>query len=419
VKVFRLDLAPERVHRLVDDLGRVIGANLVHPAIVVARAAGIAGVSAYLVQDFVDAESLDIKVRDRGPAQPVDALRAAAGLAAALDVAAEAGVLHGALHPRDVYLAPGAARLTGLGVTRALERAGAPVPVRRPYTAPERAAGRPWDHRADIFSLAVLIHELLWGRRPMAMGDQVAAMLTDVEGANPVLLGRTFARAMAEEPADRFDSALAFVAALQHALSGAASRSQASLDFPRRPQGIIEAARRADVPLVPRFADGALHGLELRGAQTPQCLDVTAPLHALSPSSRTLSPFTILVAAVMISPAVFGAGFWYGNRGVLPTALSETSPTSTAAVTVATSSDAPPTREAPIASAASLQVESRPTGARVIVDNRVVGTTPLVLDQVAPGAHVVGLELDGYGRWTASVRLVAGERGRVAASLGR
>jgi hypothetical protein len=67
----------------------------------------------------------------------------------------------------------------------------------------------------------------------------------------------------------------------------------------------------------------------------------------------------------------------------------------------------------------ALVVESRPSGARVFIDNKLSGTTPLSLATVRAGEHAVRLEHDGYRRWTTQVRVVAGERGRVAASLER
>jgi hypothetical protein len=66
-----------------------------------------------------------------------------------------------------------------------------------------------------------------------------------------------------------------------------------------------------------------------------------------------------------------------------------------------------------------LVVESKPSGARVYVDNKLVGTTPLSVRNVAAGSHAVRLERDGYRRWSASVRVAAAERSRVTASLER
>jgi hypothetical protein len=64
-----------------------------------------------------------------------------------------------------------------------------------------------------------------------------------------------------------------------------------------------------------------------------------------------------------------------------------------------------------------LRVDSRPRGARVFLDNKPVGTTPLVLPAIRPGSHAVRLEMEGYHRWSTSVSVDAGGRSRVAASL--
>ena len=217
VKLFNLDLPPERGHQLVAELELLVAADLTHPALASALATGISGVSAFLVQDYVAADSLDLAVREYGPAPAGNALRVAAQLAGALDFAAAAQLTHGALHPRDVLLSSDDTRLTGLGVTRALERVGVVAPVRRPYTAPERIAGSDWDRRADVFSLAALMHELMWGRRVSGLGARAAEKLTEIAGASLPALRDVFAQALAENPADRFETALEFADALKNA----------------------------------------------------------------------------------------------------------------------------------------------------------------------------------------------------------
>ena len=67
----------------------------------------------------------------------------------------------------------------------------------------------------------------------------------------------------------------------------------------------------------------------------------------------------------------------------------------------------------------ALVVDSRPSGARVFVDGKAAGTTPLEVGSVDAGSHALRLELDGYQRWTSAIRVVAGERNRVTASLER
>ena len=79
---------PSACHQLVAEFERLIAADLTHPALAAPLATGITGVSAYLAQDYVAADSLDLAVREYGPAPPADALRVAAQLAGALDFAA-------------------------------------------------------------------------------------------------------------------------------------------------------------------------------------------------------------------------------------------------------------------------------------------------------------------------------------------
>ena len=217
VKLFNLDLPPEKGHQLVAEFERLIAADLTHPALASPLATGITGVSAFLAQDYVAAESLDLSVREYGPAPPAEALRVAAQLAGALDFAAVVNISHGALHPRDVLMSSDDTRLTGMGVAHALETVGVTAPVRRPYSPPERIAGAAWNRRADVFSLAALIHELLWARRVSGTGPRAAESLTEIEGGDLDRLRATFGRALAESADDRYETALEFAEALKEA----------------------------------------------------------------------------------------------------------------------------------------------------------------------------------------------------------
>jgi hypothetical protein len=66
-----------------------------------------------------------------------------------------------------------------------------------------------------------------------------------------------------------------------------------------------------------------------------------------------------------------------------------------------------------------LVVESRPPGAKVFVDGRLVGTTPTSLAGLAAGEHAVRLEHEGYRNWSSSIRIDGSEPNRVTASLER
>lgn len=556
VKLFKLDLPPERGHQLVAECERLIAADLTHPALAAPLATGISGVSAFLAQDYVAADSLDLAVREYGPAPAGNALRVAAQLAGALDFAAAVQITHGALHPRDVLLSSDDTRLTGLGVTRALERIGVVAPVRRPYTAPERIAGGEWDRRADVFSLAALMHELMWGRRVSGLGAQAAESLSEIPGADPAALRAAFARALAEDPDERFETALEFAEALR-----AACPDIEIAPAPAPPPAPKRRAARAEVePRLP--LDEELDQPQLQpqvvaqafkpAEAEPEILRFDAPTpipaglitghdpDALSALEVTRTAIWPLVLALGVGIAIgFAGGFFAGSREQTPAApaVAATAPPAASAGREFTEAAVPaapaksevgnqksaaevPKPEAPKAAAPSLQseasnlkspaagpgrllvrsrpagarvfvdgtergvtpaairdlargahrvritqdgyaaeerrivistrrpaqtmtvalaktrggaaapppaarytgalaVDSRPAGAKVFVDGKLVGTTPIALKDVPAGSHAIRLEHDGYRRWSSSVRVVASEQNRVTASLER
>jgi serine/threonine protein kinase len=233
IKSFPLDITPEQAAALAGEFTRLAGLNLSHPSIVAPLFAGADGATTYVVMDYFVADSLDVALKQYGPAPVPDALRLVGQLAGALDFAAAVGVHHGALHPRDVLVAPHDVRLTGLGIAAAVEGVGQRVPARRPYAAPERLEAGTWGAPADVFSLACLTLELLTGRRPSGQGAAGAADLGDIQAANPAALTEVFVRATSPRVDLRYQSALAFAAALKHALTGDPLASAE----PERPRG--------------------------------------------------------------------------------------------------------------------------------------------------------------------------------------
>ena len=110
-----------------------------------------------------------------------------------------------------------------------------------------------WDRRADIFSLAVLVHEWLWAKRVTGLGRQAADALTALPGADLAALRHVFMRALADKLDDRFNTARQFAEELTHALA-ATSRpkphvsSRRPLTEPRLPlEGSAESVKPAEV----------------------------------------------------------------------------------------------------------------------------------------------------------------------------
>jgi hypothetical protein len=219
VKAFRLDATPEQARALADELARLPSLDLKDPAIVVPLGAGVEGASAYLAEEYVAAESLDVAMRHYAPAPLDKVLPFLDQLASGIDSAHAAGIAHGALHPRDILVTPDQARATGFGVAAALERTGLRAPVRRPYTAPERIAGARWGAEADVFSLAAIGYELLTGRRVAGPSDEAGPLFADSDAAARVAgIQEVFRNALAEDPSQRYGSARAFTGALRSLL---------------------------------------------------------------------------------------------------------------------------------------------------------------------------------------------------------
>jgi serine/threonine protein kinase len=222
VKVFRLDVTPEQASALADELTRATEAGLFHPSIVEPVAAGMEGTVAYRAEEYVAAESLDVAMRHYAPAGLDKVLPFISQLASAIDFARAAGVGHGALHPRDIFVTPDEARATGFGVVDALDRLGLRAPVRRPYSPPERIAGNAWSTPADVFSLGVIAFELLTSRRPSGLGEQMGPLTGATLGDRVDAIREVLAKAMHELPAERYATAGAFAGALA-AAGGAAA----------------------------------------------------------------------------------------------------------------------------------------------------------------------------------------------------
>ena len=234
VKAFRLDLVPEDVARLAEAIRRLAAASPSHPSLVPAVDGGLEGATAFLAMDYVAGETLDVAFRHLAPAPLDRALPVLTQIADALEAGWAAGLGHGALHPRDVFLTAGAddVRVTGVGVVPALEATGVKAPVRRPYTAPERAAGEPWDVRADVYSLGAIAHELLTRRRPAGPGEQDGALATGLTPEQRVHVRKILSAALSERPEYRFATPKAFAEAL-----AAVARGEAPV-LPPEPEAI-------------------------------------------------------------------------------------------------------------------------------------------------------------------------------------
>ena len=143
--------------------------TVTHPAV-----AQIHGVESWrgrpcLVIEFLVGGTLEDRLRD-GPLAPAEAVSVVARLADALAALHEKGVLHGDIKPSNIgFTAEGAPKLLDFGLAHAVDDA-ALVGGTLPYLSPEVLTGRPAEAADDVWSLSVVLYEMVAGRQPFAGG---------------------------------------------------------------------------------------------------------------------------------------------------------------------------------------------------------------------------------------------------------
>jgi non-specific serine/threonine protein kinase len=243
VKVLRPELAADAdlVRRFEREAN--LAAGLRHPNIVVIHDIGVARRARYIAMELVEGRSLARLLREEGPPTAERALGLLGQLAGALDYAHGAEVLHRDLKPSNVMVGPDdRVTLVDFGIARALDRAAGPRLTQSgtylgtpEYIAPEVIAGGEGGAGDDLYALGVIAYELLVGRLPFAGAQAVQVLYAQVyepppnprslraelpEGVEAALL-----RQLAKDPAERFDSAEEFVAALGGPLAPGAAHT--------------------------------------------------------------------------------------------------------------------------------------------------------------------------------------------------
>jgi serine/threonine-protein kinase len=165
-------------------------ANLSHPNIVPVFDWGEDGGTYFIVMEFIDGRALSSILRSAGPMHPDRAAEIAADVAMALAYAHRHGVIHRDVKPGNVLITEeGTVKVTDFGIARAinteesLTQTGA-VMGTATYFSPEQAEGMGVDARSDIYSLGVVLFEMVTGRPPF-MGDTPVAVASKHVRENP------------------------------------------------------------------------------------------------------------------------------------------------------------------------------------------------------------------------------------------
>src|SRR5512140_430837 len=214
LKIFRQERLSERaVERLRGEVSAVRGSG--SSLLVAVEEIGRSGDALYATMERVRGTTLRRRLEE-GPLPVEEAIRVASGVLRALVELHALGVLHRDLKPGNVFLTEdGTVVLADYGLGRPWEREGSEASI--DYLAPEQATGGHVDAPSDLYSVGVLLYEMLTGRVPLhggsSLGTAVAHLrerapdLCDSRPEAPEWLGRVVARLLAKDPAERYASA--------------------------------------------------------------------------------------------------------------------------------------------------------------------------------------------------------------------
>ncbi|MCA9928838.1 MAG: serine/threonine-protein kinase PknK, partial [Anaerolineales bacterium] len=238
----------------------------------------------YMVMEFIDGPSLKDELEMRSlqanPFALTDVAKIISGLANAVDYAHERGIVHRDIKPANImFTADGHVVLTDFGIVRMVGAtyqtstgflAGTPA-----YMSPEQGRGEHGDHRSDIYSLGIILFELLTGRLPFDADTPFGLIKQHLDVSPPspseynpdipLAAEMVLNKALAKQPDARYQKAREMAAELQQA-------AQTSPDVLLQPPPVTtiappkesEKTTALDTPILPE-ADTAVHSSPYRG----------------------------------------------------------------------------------------------------------------------------------------------------------
>ena len=234
-------------------------AALNHPNIVSIYDRGEAEDTYYIAMEYLDGRTLKELVVGRGPAPVNVAVEYARQILSALGFAHRHGIVHRDIKPHNVLVdREGRVKVTDFGIARAgtsqMTEAGSIVGTAQ-YLSPEQARGTEVDQRSDLYSLGIVLYELLTGETPFDGDTPVEIAMkhlsttprppSQIRRDVPRDLDMVVMRALAKDPAARYQSAEEMEADLERVLRGArvaASTADTATQIMRIPAGADTAA---------------------------------------------------------------------------------------------------------------------------------------------------------------------------------
>jgi predicted Ser/Thr protein kinase len=465
LKTMRLDVhgldAKEMVRRFQNE-ARAAGV-LNHPNIVTIYDAGEQDGIFYIAMEFIEGTTLHEVLAEKRVLATEEVLQLTRQICRGLDYAHSNGIVHRDIKPANIMITGnGTVKIMDFGIAKSggqVTNTGQVMGTPN-YMAPEQVKGRQLDGRSDLFSLGVILYEMLTGEKPF-VGQNVTTIIYKIVNENPITprdldvtvhpgLSAIVTKALAKAPDDRYQTGADLVRDLEnYKLAGPVRGSTAAISP-------VPAPAEKTVVLPLRVVSG---GTLRATAAAPALAKWPVPLRR--PTTAILSSKRSMLLATIVTIVVLGSamgGYAYHRTQVKmhqlaeeakarealqaarePIAIAIPAPTPEAKEDIAPDTTVKffPARKpanigkqpAPLKATSSpnkvfiqqseLKLESKPDSAKVEIDgwSEPNWVTPFTASHLAAGTHTIVFTKSGYLQQTKSVESIAGKSIDVTAEL--
>lgn len=442
LKTMRLDvhgLETADVLRRFKNEARAAGV-LIHPNIVTIFDAGEQDGMFYIAMEFIEGTTLQMLLAEKRVLAPEETIRITRQIAKGLDYAHSSGIVHRDIKPANIMItADGTVKImdfgiakSGSGMTSTGQILGTPS-----YMSPEQVKGRSLDGRSDLFSLGVILYEMVTGEKPF-VGQSVTTIVYKIAHENPIPprdldgtvhpgLSMVVSKALAKSPDERYQTGAELIRDLENYKSSGSDLSDTGV----LSVTAVNLVKLGDIaPPAPQAAAAA-------AAPATAVAPITEPQPAAPEVRRKRGVLPLLMTGVLLLTAALAGYFFYLYRTTKrmqeaersqqqKTAEEQRQVAATAAVPKVTESKSQET--APASTLPSpqrldtasdtaakfqgeLRFDSQPRGASVKIDNWTEPTwiTPFKAAHLEAGKHTVVFSKAGYIQEQRTLTVTAGK----------
>ena len=400
--------------------------GLNHPNIVTIYDADEQNGILYLAMEFLQGATLDVLLHAQQTLMPDQAVDIVRQVCAGLEYAHSKGVVHRDIKPGNIMVsATGAVKITDFGIARTanvMTMTGQVLGTPN-YMSPEQVVGKTVDGRSDLFSVGVMLYEMVTGERPFD-GQSITTIMYKIVHVTPVApnkldqtihpgLSRIIEKCLAKSPEKRYQGAAEVSAALQN-YTMATADLRSVLEQPTLEMTVSGTG----VPSVPATTP-----------EQPSPKQTATPAQSVSPPRARRNAFRRIAAVIVI----LGVACWVlwhlmgrgAGKATAPNAEQASQATPGSSDHADHERDTSPETsgsEHPVSgglvtrqpaksdrSTATLKLNSDPPTAAIFLDGKDTGKkTPSEL-QVSKGQHSVSVKMEGFQPSSVQLRLKGGE----------